>query len=151
MSHPRHEDRLFKQLPLTDVKLTTTSLKEIVMNSSVKIATRTPLAFSAAMLLACVWAVSTALAGEQVRSETVKFSDLNVSTSQGVQELYGRIHAAAWRVCATTSGDPFSQMGQRGCAKKAEGKAIDSLNLPQLTAFYRAKTGDHSQPLSANR
>src|SRR6516162_3933326 len=117
MSHPRHEDRLFKQLPLTDVKLTTTSLKEIVMNSSVKIATRTPLAFSAAMLLACVWAVSTALAGEQVRSETVKFSDLNVSTSQGVQALYGRIHAAAWRVCNSPSADPIMQMGARGCAR----------------------------------
>jgi len=25
------------------------------------------------------------------------------------------------------------------------------LNLPQLTAFYRAKAGDHTQPLSANR
>jgi len=121
------------------------------MNSSVKIASRTPLAFSAAMLLACVWVVSTAFAGEQVRSETVKFSDLNVSTSQGVQALYGRIHAAAWRVCATTSADPLNQIGARSCVKKAEAKAIDGLNLPQLTAFYRAKTGDHSQPLSANR
>src|SRR6516225_230269 len=121
------------------------------MNSSVKIANRMPLAFSAAMLLACVWAVSNAFAGEQVRSETVKFSDLNVNTSQGVQALYGRIHAAAWHVCLTTSTDPLYQLGARDCARKAEAKAVETVNLPQLTAFYRMKTGDRTQPLSASR
>ena len=121
------------------------------MKSSVKIANRVPLAFSAAMLLACVWAVSNAFAGEQLRSETVKFSDLDVNTSEGVKALYGRIHAAAWRVCTNYSADPIVQMGARRCASDAEAKAIGSLNLPQLTAFYRAKAGDHTQPLSANR
>ena len=121
------------------------------MNSSVKIANRMPLASSAAMLLACVWAVSAAFAGEQVRSETVKFQDLNVNTSEGVQALYGRIHAAAWRVCASASADPLYQMGARSCVKSTEAKAIESLKLEQLTAFYRAKTGDHAQPLSASR
>jgi UrcA family protein len=121
------------------------------MNSSAKIANRMPLAFSAAMLLACVWAVTPAVAGEQLQSETVKFSDLDVNTSAGVQALYGRIHAAAGRVCSTPSVDPISQMGSRRCAKDAEAKAIGGLNLPQLTAFYRVKTGDHTQPLSANR
>src|SRR5215469_11754999 len=116
------------------------------MNSSVKTAKPLPLAFSAAMLLACVWAVSTAFAGEQLRSETVKFADLNVNTVEGVQALYGRIHAAAWRVCATTRSDPFYQVPARGCAKRAEAKAVGTLNLPALTAFYRTKTGDHTQP-----
>ena len=140
-----------KQLPSGRREVTNYPTEEIIMNSSVKIVNRMPLAFSAAMLLAFGWAVSTASAGEQVRSETVKFQDLNVSTSEGVQTLYGRIHAAAWRVCATTSGDPLYQMGARNCAKNAEAKAIESLNLPQLTAFYRVKTGNHAQPLSANR
>ena len=121
------------------------------MSSNVKIANRIPLAFSAAMLLACVWAGSTAFAGEQFRSETVKYPDLNVSTSAGVQALYGRIHAAAWRVCSTTSADPIFQREARECARKAEYKAIETVSLPQLTAFYRMKTGDHAQPLSANR
>ena len=118
------------------------------MNSRVKIAKRMPVA---ATLLACVWAISTAFAGEQMRSETVKFQDLDVNTSEGVQTLYGRIHAAAWRVCATTSSDPWFYIAARRCASNAEVKAIETLNLPQLTAFYRAKTGDRSQPLSANR
>ena len=121
------------------------------MNSSVKTATRVPPAFAAAMLLACVWAVSPVFAGEEVRSETVKFTDLNMSTSEGVQALYGRIHAAAWRVCSTPSADPLFQHGARGCARKAEAKAIETVNLPQLTAFYRMKTGDQTQPLSASR
>jgi UrcA family protein len=121
------------------------------MNSSVKTANPVPLAVAAAMLLACVWAVSTAFAGEQVRSETVKFSDLNVNTSEGMQALYGRIHAAAWRVCSTTSTDPLVRLETRDCARKAEAKAVETVNLPQLTAFYRMKTGDHRQPLSASR
>jgi UrcA family protein len=139
-----------KQRPASRCEISNYPTEEIIMNSSAKIANRMPLAFSA-MLLACVWAVSPAMAGEQLPSETVKFSDLDVTTSAGVQALYGRIHAAAWRVCSTASVDPISQMGSRRCAKDAEAKAIGGLNLPQLTAFYRVKTGDHTQPLSANR
>ena len=119
------------------------------MNSSINAANRMPLAVSAAMLLVCVWAISTAFAGEQVRSETVKFPDLNVNTSEGVQTLYDRIHAAALRVCS--SSDPIYQLGTRDCARNAEAKAIKTVNLPQLTAFYRMKTGNNTQPLSASR
>jgi UrcA family protein len=119
------------------------------MSSNVKTVKRVPLAFSTAALLACVWAVSTAFAGEQFRSETVKFQDLNLNAPEGVQALYGRIHAAAWRVC--TSSDPIQFMGSSSCARRAEAQAIEKVNLPQLTAFYRAKTGNTSQPLSANR
>ena len=121
------------------------------MNSRIKTANPMPLAFSAAMLLACVWAASTAFAGEQVHFETVKFADLNVNTSEGVQALYGRIHAAAGRVCTATSTDPIDQFGARSCAKKAEAKAVETVNLPQLTAFYRTKTGNQAQPLTAKR
>jgi UrcA family protein len=125
--------------------------EEIIMNSTVKTANRVPLAFAAAMLLTCAWAASTAFAGEQVRSETVKFTDLNVNTSQGVQALYGRIHAAAWRVCSNNSADPLFQHAARDCARNAEAKAIETVNVPELTAFYRMKTGDQKQPLSASR
>jgi len=121
------------------------------MNSIVKIANRVPLAFSAAMLLACVSAVSTAFAGEAPRSQTVKFQDLNLDTQGGVQALYKRIHAAAWRVCLTSSADEIYREAARDCARKSEAKAIETVNLPQLTAFYRVKTGNHAQPLSANR
>lgn len=43
---------------------------------------------------------ATALADDGVRTETVKFQDLNTDTAAGVQALYGRIHSAAQRVCS---------------------------------------------------
>jgi UrcA family protein len=116
------------------------------MSSNVK--TRVPLAFAAAILLATVVA-SNAHGNEQVRSEAVKFADLNVDSPSGVQVLYERIHAAAQRVCNDT--DPLQHMAASACARKAEARAIGKLGLPQLTAFYQTKTGGQSQPLIANR
>lgn len=119
------------------------------MNSTVNSVNRMPRIFAAAMLMSCVWAVSTAFAGEQPRSETVTFKDLNVDTPEGVQALYGRIHAAAQRVCSTS--DPIQYFGANGCMKTAEARAIEKVNLAQLTAFYRMKTGVSTPPLSASR
>jgi UrcA family protein len=117
------------------------------MNSNIK--TRIPLTLATAVLLTCVWGASSAFADEEVRSERVKFQDLNVHTPEGVQALYGRIHAAAKRVCSES--DPVLETGEVACAKKAERNAIEKLNLSQLTAYYTAKTGDHIQPLVAAR
>lgn len=121
------------------------------MNANIKTANRIPRTLSTAMLLMCVCAFSGAFADEPVRSERVKFQDLNVDTPEGVQALYGRIHAAAGRVCSES--DPIMRQAVASCAKKAEGDAIQKLNLPQLTAYYMIKTkgGDHTQPLVAAR
>jgi UrcA family protein len=114
-----------------------------------KIKTRISFALAAAMLLTYVGGASSAFADEQVRSERVKFQDLNVTTQEGVQALYGRIHAAAKRVCSET--DPVLRSAEVSCARKAEANAIEKLNLSQLTAYYKTKTGDHTQPLVAAR
>jgi UrcA family protein len=121
------------------------------MNANVKTANRIPRTLSTAMLLMCVCAFSGAFADELVRSEKVKFQDLNVDTPEGVQALYGRIHSAAAGVCSES--DPILRQAAVSCAKKAEGNAIQKLNLPQLTAYYRikTKTGDHTQPFVAAR
>ena len=66
------------------------------MNSNIK----TPLVLAAALLLTGVWGASSAFGDEEVRSEKVKFQDLNVNTPEGVQALYTRIHTAAKRVCS---------------------------------------------------
>src|ERR1700730_10759127 len=121
------------------------------MNSNVKTANRIALAFPTAMLLACAVIASSAFADDQVRSETVKFADLNVGTPAGAQALYSRIHSAANRVCSTNSSDPLFLVGAIACAKRAESEAIKKLSLPQLTALYQMKTGKHTQPLSASR
>jgi UrcA family protein len=106
------------------------------------------LVLSTAMLLVSVWVVPGAFADEQVRSETVKFYDLKVDTPAGVQALYSRIHAAAKRVCEDS--DPVMRPAAIACASKAEARAIQTLSLPQLTAYYREKTGNQS-PLIAHR
>jgi UrcA family protein len=112
---------------------------------------KTPLAVATAVLLTCVWGVSSTFADEEVRSEKVKFQDLNVDTPEGVQALYTRIHTAAKRVCS--ENDPVMRLAAGPCARAAEGNAIAKLNLPQLTAYYqvKTKTGGHSQPLVAAR
>jgi UrcA family protein len=119
------------------------------MDSNLKTATLGRLAISTAMLLSCVCVAPGALANEQVRSETVNFRDLNVGTPDGAQVLFGRIHTAAKRVCSET--DPVRQIGAMDCAKKAEADAITSLNLPQLTAYYNSKNGNHARQLIAAR
>jgi len=140
---------LAKPKPEAGAKLPNNLTEEINMNSNIK--TRIPLAFAAAMLLTGMWGASSAFADEQVRSERVKFHDLNVETPEGVQALYGRIHAAALRVCAES--DPVMRAAVGACARKAESNAIEKLNLSQLTAYYKTKTtgGDHTPPLVAAR
>lgn len=117
------------------------------MNSKVKSGNRTILAYAAALWLACGLAVSSAHAGD-VHSETVKFADLNLSSQAGVEALYGRIHAAARRVCQQPAGELAAE---RKCMAKAESDAIGKVNVPLLTAFYQRKTGTPPQTITANR
>lgn len=118
------------------------------MNSNAKTENRTILACAAAMWLACTLVASNARAGDDSRSETVKFADLDVSTQAGVEALYGRIHAAARRVCQQPAGE---QAAVTPCMKKAESDAIGKVNAPLLTAFYQDKTGSHPQTITARR
>ena len=118
------------------------------MNSSVKSENRSILAIAAALLLACALVTPNAFAGDE-RSETVKFQDLNLDAPAGVEALYNRIHSAARRVCAQS--DPVATQGVGGCIRKAEAKAIQDVNLPALTAFYRTKNGGKSDALTASR
>ncbi len=118
------------------------------MSSNVKTLSRVPVAIATAIVLVGA-VVSTAHADEQVRTETVKFADLNVDTPSGAQALYTRIHWAAQRVCS--EADPIQQLAAKACVSKAEARAIEKLSLPQLTAFYQMKTGRQPQSLIANR
>lgn len=119
------------------------------MNSNVKTDNRSVLGCTTALWLACVLVAFNAHAGEQVRSETVKFADLNLDTPAGVQALYGRIHAAAGHVCAQPSWVLAAAI--RGCMTKAESEAIAKVNAPLLTAFYQSKTGSHPPTITASR
>jgi UrcA family protein len=118
------------------------------MNSNVKIDNRSILGYATATWLAGVLVVSNAFA--DVPTETVKFQDLNVSTPAGVAALYSRIHWAAKRVCAPPAGWG-EQVRANACARNAEAKAIEKLNLPALTAYYQKKTGSPPRAVIANR
>lgn len=117
------------------------------MNSNVKSDNRTILAYVAALWVACGLVVSSAHASD-ARSETVKFSDLNLSSQAGVEALYQRIHAAAWRVCEQPGGE-LAGVGK--CMTKTESEAIRKVNAPLLTAFYQTKTGGQPQTITAKR
>jgi len=119
------------------------------MNSNVTAARRGCLAISTAILLSCACVAAPASAGEQVRTETVTFRDLDVTGPEGVRVLFDRIHAAAKRVCSTS--DPMLQVAAYICISKAEAGAVNKVNLPQLTAYYSSKHGDKPQPLIAAR
>ena len=118
------------------------------MNSNVKSDNRSIRGYAAAAWLACALVAFNAHADEPVRSETIKFADLNHGTAAGVEALYGRIHAAARRVCEQPGGDLGSV---RPCITKAESQAIGKVNSPLLTAFYQKKTGNKAQTITASR
>ena len=118
------------------------------MSSNVKTASRTIRGCAVAIALASVWVASNAHADEPVRSETVKFADLNLDTWAGVEALYTRIHAAAWRVCEQPAGEAAAT---GPCMRKTESEAIVKANVPLLTALYQKKTGNHPQTITANR
>jgi UrcA family protein len=121
--------------------------QETDMNSKVKTDNRSIRTYTVASWLACALIASNAHAGD-VRSETVKFADLNLSSPSGVEALYLRIHAAAGRVCWQPSGAGAST---RACVTKAESEAISKVNVPLLTAFYQHRTGTEPQAIIANR
>ena len=105
-----------------------------------------------AMVLAYVFSVSNALAGEPAdrsTSETVSVQDLNVDTPAGAQALFERIRAAATRVCAET--DPSLRAAVAPCIWRTEAKAIEKAHVAALTAYYRKTVAGTPEALIANR
>ena len=117
------------------------------MNSNIKTTNRAILACAAAIVLASALVVSTAHAGDQPRSETVKFADLDLTTTAGAEALLGRIHRAALRVC----NEPGELAVTVACMHDSERKAIKKVNSPLLTASYEKKNGRNPQTVTASR
>jgi len=72
----------------------------------------------------------------------VKFGDLNISSPRGAAVLYGRIRAAAEKVCSPydRSGLEF-KMHLNACIDNAVLDAVTRAGSSALTAVYSAKTG----------
>jgi UrcA family protein len=69
-----------------------------------------------------------------VRSITVKFADLNVSTADGAAALYSRIRTAALEVCR----QPDPLWNTRSCVDKSIADAVTKVNHPALFAVYNS-------------
>jgi UrcA family protein len=118
------------------------------MNSTVMSYDRSTFGYAAAACLMCVLLSFNVHAADQVRSETVKFADLNLGSPAGVEALYARIHAAARRVCDQPNG---AMWDYTACVTKAQSDAVAKVNLPLLTELFEKKTGNHPQTIIANR
>lgn len=79
--------------------------------------------------------------------ETVKYSDLNVSSTEGAVALYARIRWAAQNVCQSfEKRDLSSQRLFAACVDKAISDAVHNAGQPALSAYYSAKNGE-SKPI----
>jgi UrcA family protein len=70
---------------------------------------------------------------------TIRYDDLNLSTSAGANALYHRISVAARQVCPDVySRDLGSVAAGERCQATAIAKAVHELNNPQLALIYAA-------------
>lgn len=70
----------------------------------------------------------------QQRSETVKFSDLDISSPGGARLLFQRLTAAAARVCRDPGEShlPDLQLQAAQCRNQALGDAVATLDAPAV-------------------
>jgi UrcA family protein len=74
-------------------------------------------------------------AREQVLSETVIYSDLDLTTANGAAALYSRLKLAARRVCRNSeTRDQVS-----ACMRTAIDVAVKDVNRPSVTALHEGR------------
>jgi UrcA family protein len=86
----------------------------------------------------------------EVQTEVVKFPDLDIQSPAGIGKLYGRIHAAAERVCGVNIDRDLGVSQQaKVCTAQAEARAVQAVNNAAFTAYYESKSGQRVQTLIA--
>ncbi len=82
--------------------------------------------------------VAHAIARDDVRSETVRFGDLNLAAPAGVQALYVRIQNAAHDVCgqANVPGTRRASVAWKDCVSDTLRQAILQVGNPSLSTYY---------------
>lgn len=117
---------------------------ETIMNAltrSSRLSRLTTTAIFGVLALSCA-AGSRAAGGGDVPQIHVKFEDLNLSRHQDALALYGRIAAAADKVChryLIGRPDLYAQEYLRACVHKAIADAVHKVGRPELLAIYNAK------------
>lgn len=101
------------------------------------------LAMLAGCLLAGSLAAQAAAPTYEVPTMVVNYSDLDLSTEDGVHLLYKRISRAADRVCPyADSLEPARIAYSHACRDGAIARAVRDINSPQLAAL-RAEHAKH--------
>ena len=83
-------------------------------------------------------------AADSIALNTVRvtFGDLDVSRPQGASVLYGRIRAAAEKVCSPVGASSLAARAYLdACIDKAISEAVTTVDQPALTDVYSAKKG----------
>jgi UrcA family protein len=80
------------------------------------------------------------------KQQLVRFAELNVSTPAGASALYGRLQAAARRVCSDLDEQRLPQPQRyRACVAQTTANAVAAVDQPSLTKVHLA------QPSRASR
>jgi UrcA family protein len=90
----------------------------------------------AVSLLAGSLGVAHAAPAQDGPQVVVSYSDLDLSSGDGVRELYQRISAAAREVCPYANAREIGQVAlNRSCRNAAINRAIRDVHSPQLVAL----------------
>ena len=93
----------------------------------------------AAGLVASVTAFA-AVPADDAPSVRVRYDDLNLSTSSGVNTLYRRIASAAREVCPDLySRDPRVVLAAQHCQAAAIARAVSEVNNPSLAMLHATR------------
>ena len=73
------------------------------------------------------------------RVSTIKYAELNLNSTQGIEVLYNRIKTAASNVCrADDLRVPGAARDSKQCRDKAVDDAVKQINHPELTALHNS-------------
>jgi len=90
----------------------------------------------AVSLLAGSLGVAHAASAQNLPQVVVSYGDLDLSSSDGVRELYKRIDFAASQVCPYPNAREIAQVAlNRSCRNEAISRAVRDVKSPQLVAL----------------
>lgn len=97
-----------------------------------------------AVVAAAAMAAPTFADAPSAPQATVRYSDLDLSASSGVQTLYHRIKNAAFRVCLTLTPAHNGPSGIENlkCQRTLVDAAVVDVDKPALTALHAGKKAD---------
>jgi UrcA family protein len=75
----------------------------------------------------------------ELRSVTVSYRDLDLSTPHGAKVLYRRIQAAAKEVCGYRGAGLLEQSVWKGCYHNAIADAVGKVNNPLVTGVHTGR------------